>query len=1047
MVFRCAIATVLAWLVCAVAAQAATYDVNTTINPGDGTCDVAECTLREAIATANATVGVADTVSFSVGALGIIDVGTGLPPITDQLTVDGTTAPGYAGSPLVQVAAPSAGLGSAMRIQGAPGSTVEGLSFANVPSGVAVDIIGGSDNTHVVNSWFGLDLAGTGLSSVKTGVNVSNSANVGVGWTGAVIAPNAFASAAIAGGAGVRVGVGATGTIVRGSRFNMTATGAATLGQLETAISVEGGDQAVVDANRLGAALTAISDSGATNSTISANAVGFLVGGAADGPVDGIRLNGDSGQVTGNTITAVSRGVSVEAGTQVIDANTIGLDEAATTLVDPTYGVSVVGAAATISGNTIAASNSNVRLEDSDATVTANTLGFGPGEVPTDVANGILRLGSGTTVIGGAGVARNVIAAGVGGDGINASGTGSLTVANNWLGVRPDGSTGAPLARGILVDATALTATIGGGSAGLGNAIADASGVGISTTTAAAAIVQHNSIGRRPGSGVIATALPVQPIIVSGPGPQVADNTIVGGGQGAPLGGSITVDGATGGAVLRNTISGVTAGGGVVVRGGSTDVSVGGATAADRNDVDANGRPGVVVAAGSAARIGVNRLRNATPGVVVPAGTHDTPVVTGAVRHANGDVVIEGTVTGPGGTAQVVDLYGTGGTCPGAGSGDADAYLGSANVTTGGAGSPTPFSVTVPAGPAADTGVIALARETVSGASSALADCRSVRAAPVVEAPPGTTTGGAPVAGPLPVVQTLAGLPATVGLVLTHTLVVTNSSGLAAPSRSVTLTVPDGAVLVAGGGCTQAGRVITCLLGDVPPGTTRRVDVQIRTTREGAYHAEAASPGGSPSSVDTRVLATPVAEETGNLARVSGKVLVRLPGTKRFVAVDSVKEIPIGTEVDARNGRVTLVTAAPGGRTRTADFYGGLFVVRQVADGALTDIVLSEPLATCARYSAGPRGAAVAVAARKKRARRVWGNGGGGHRTRGGRVAATVQGTIWLVENRCDGTSRVTVERGKVKVTVSGSKAVRYVKAGHSYIDRPPKRKRSKRRP
>jgi CSLREA domain-containing protein len=64
--------------------------VNSTADPGDGTCDVTECTLHEAIAKANAAAG-ADEVDFAISGPGVHTIALvgELPAITGQLTIDG----------------------------------------------------------------------------------------------------------------------------------------------------------------------------------------------------------------------------------------------------------------------------------------------------------------------------------------------------------------------------------------------------------------------------------------------------------------------------------------------------------------------------------------------------------------------------------------------------------------------------------------------------------------------------------------------------------------------------------------------------------------------------------------------------------------------------------------------------------------------------------------------------------------------------------------------------------------------------------------------
>ena len=56
-----------------------------------------------------------------------------------------------------------------------------------------------------------------------------------------------------------------------------------------------------------------------------------------------------------------------------------------------------------------------------------------------------------------------------------------------------------------------------------------------------------------------------------------------------------------------------------------------------------------------------------------------------------------------------------------------------------------------------------------------------------------------------------------------------------------------------------------------------------------------------------------------------------------------------------------------------------------------------------------------AIAAAKKKKRRLWGDGSGKFRTKGKHSAATVVGTKWLVEDRCT-TTLTRVVRGRVSV-------------------------------
>jgi len=78
---------------------------------------------------------------------------------------------------------------------------------------------------------------------------------------------------------------------------------------------------------------------------------------------------------------------------------------------------------------------------------------------------------------------------------------------------------------------------------------------------------------------------------------------------------------------------------------------------------------------------------------------------------------------------------------------------------------------------------------------------------------------------------------------------------------------------------------------------------------------------------------------------------------------------------------------------------------------------------------------------RRKKVRRLWGDGHGRFRTKGRSGAATVRGTKWLTEDRCDGTL-VRVARGVVSVRDFVRKKTVTVKKGHQYLARAKKKKR-----
>jgi hypothetical protein len=117
----------------------------------------------------------------------------------------------------------------------------------------------------------------------------------------------------------------------------------------------------------------------------------------------------------------------------------------------------------------------------------------------------------------------------------------------------------------------------------------------------------------------------------------------------------------------------------------------------------------------------------------------------------------------------------------------------------------------------------------------------------------------------------------------------------------------------------------------------------------------------------------------------------------------------MGSTVDATRGRVKLVTAAnASGATQSGVFYDGAFTITQSRSGQrFADLALvGGSVRACAQTSGRRR----ASAARKRVLRRLWGKAHGHFRTRGAYSSATVRGTTWLTEDRCDGTLIVSHE-------------------------------------
>ena len=181
----------------------------------------------------------------------------------------------------------------------------------------------------------------------------------------------------------------------------------------------------------------------------------------------------------------------------------------------------------------------------------------------------------------------------------------------------------------------------------------------------------------------------------------------------------------------------------------------------------------------------------------------------------------------------------------------------------------------------------------------------------------------------------------------------------------------------------------------------------------GGQPAAGAGPGtpsaGEPGQSAVATAPEPVLGRTVVVGEVSGSILVRLPGARSATRLDAAAGVPVGSVVDARAGVVELSTVA-GRTTQAGRFWGAVFQVRQSRSGnGMTDLVLrgGRPEG-CGRRSGTAR--AAAVSARRKPRKGLWGKDKGGRfRTHGRNSVATVRGTKWLVEERCEGTlTRVT---------------------------------------
>jgi streptogramin lyase len=194
---------------------------------------------------------------------------------------------------------------------------------------------------------------------------------------------------------------------------------------------------------------------------------------------------------------------------------------------------------------------------------------------------------------------------------------------------------------------------------------------------------------------------------------------------------------------------------------------------------------------------------------------------------------------------------------------------------------------------------------------------------------------------------------------------------------------------------------------------------------------------------ETGYFATPSLEpEHGEtvVAEPTGRVRYKRPGGRWRMLSGTGAELPVGTSLDTRRGRIALTTAARNGKKQTGTFGGGVMQVRQPrrARGRVDIHLRGGNFAACgrARARSGSGTSASAAARHRHPVRRLWGHDKGGRfRTFGRHSQATVRGTRWLTKDTCSTTVTV-VTQGAVVVRDFARHRNVLVTAGHRYVAR-----------
>jgi hypothetical protein len=342
------------------------------------TADSGPESLRQAILDANDTPGT-NGIAFAVGSGGVqtIAPASPLPAVTNAVEIDGGTQPGYAGTPLIELAGEGAGPGADGLTLASLGSTVTGLVIGGF-DGAGVSISG--NGNRVMGNFIGTDATGTMAHPNGTGVAVvylgsdnliggsepgagnliSGNLLDGVGMYGGagnqiqgnLIGTDASGTAALPNGYGVELYSGANDSVVGGS-----AAGAGNLisGNVYDGIGIYS-DGNAVQGNHIGTDTTGTAPLG--NGRDGVAVLAFLhgydntIGGTDPGAGNTIAYNGGYGVriMTGTGEAIRQNSIYANAAGGIVLLNGGNQNESAPDLTAAVAGVGTVTVVGTVTG-------------------------------------------------------------------------------------------------------------------------------------------------------------------------------------------------------------------------------------------------------------------------------------------------------------------------------------------------------------------------------------------------------------------------------------------------------------------------------------------------------------------------------------------------------------------------------------------------------------------------------------------------------------------------------------------------------------------------
>jgi parallel beta-helix repeat protein len=307
-------------------ASAATFTVTNTNDSGAGS-------LRQAILDANGGGAGPHTIAFDVPGSGVqtITVSTSLPQgtVAAGMTVDGTTQPGYAGTPLIAVVCANVGL-TGLTFNFSSPVTVQGLSVGGCGTGVGA---GSGGPITVKSSYIGVAPDGTTPVPNNVGISISHAAFTIGGASGdrCIVSGNTSSGIFIGAFAGGSIQQNYVGTDPSGTIAVPNGIGIQLLGGSGTGVLIGGpGGENLISGNTT----HGIDVEAAVDVTIQSNLIGTDINGTAalgngaagiNGGGPGLVVGGVGAE--GNLVSGNSIGMDLFADGMIVQGNAVGVDD------------------------------------------------------------------------------------------------------------------------------------------------------------------------------------------------------------------------------------------------------------------------------------------------------------------------------------------------------------------------------------------------------------------------------------------------------------------------------------------------------------------------------------------------------------------------------------------------------------------------------------------------------------------------------------------------------------------------------------------------